>query len=399
MSMRKVVTKNGEIKYEVRLHKDGRKSKRVTQRFDRKTDADAVHAELKTQFRELRSTVLASRGFDETTFKAESDFWLLRKRQKFSPSHVKRVEGILKEILPRFGPHTPDRFTIELMCDFQDEQLRLKKKAATINRKTEVIAAILNFSVKNRHIPFNPCNGYEKLSAAREGVSFWELKEAEAFLAFTNNKYPEGSPFRWVYVVYLDALNTAKRAGEIWGLRPSDFIHGGELQYIQRQYDRVKGDFGPLKWNMPPRMVPCNLELREELKGLIKTQKIAQNRTVFAKPDGSPICHETFVRSFYDKDVAEAGMRRIRFHDLRHTGTTFLVAAGHDPKTVMEICGHKDLKTTMGYVHLVGDKIKHIARTHAVSGKNTNNHNVVSIKEPEDGNSSSFEFGSALTIG
>lgn len=370
MSIRKVVTKTGQVKYEVRLHKDGRGSKRLCQRFDRKTEAEEIHSRLQSQHRESRKSILAVRGFDETTFEEEARFWLLRKEHRFSPGHLKRVKGIFEEILPQLGHLTPDRVGLDTISDFQSEQLDLGKKPATVNRKTEVIAAVLNFSVKNRRIPFSPCHGYEKLTSSREGVSFWEIHEAEKFLAFAQEKYPTGSPLRWVYVVYLDAINTAKRAGEIWGLKPSDLVQGGELQNVQRQYDRVAKTFRPLKWNMPPRHVPCNSELRAELFALIESQRIPKDRTIFAYPDnGRAICHEVFVDSFFDKDVTEAGVKRIRFHDLRHTGTTFLIAAGYDLKTVMEICGHKNLKTTMAYTHLLANSVRKVAQTHFISGR------------------------------
>lgn len=59
-------------------------------------------------------------------------------------------------------------------------------------------------------------------------------------------------------------------------------------------------------------------------------------------------------------------MKKVRFHDLRHTGTTLMIAGGLDIKTVQEICGHKDISTTMNYVHLLGDSVRQAARTFLV---------------------------------
>jgi site-specific recombinase XerD len=64
------------------------------------------------------------------------------------------------------------------------------------------------------------------------------------------------------------------------------------------------------------------------------------------------------------------GGKVIRFHDMRHTATTILIASGVDLKTVQSICGHEDIKTTMNYVHLIGDRIKEVARTFSIRPEN-----------------------------
>jgi len=57
-------------------------------------------------------------------------------------------------------------------------------------------------------------------------------------------------------------------------------------------------------------------------------------------------------------DVRESSVRRIRFHDMRHTAATLMLASGVQLNTVKEICGHASITTTMGYVHLLADSVK-----------------------------------------
>ncbi len=48
---------------------------------------------------------------------------------------------------------------------------------------------------------------------------------------------------------------------------------------------------------------------------------------------------------------ADAGVRPVRFHDLRHTFATRLAASGQPMRTIQEFLGHADSKTTQIYSH------------------------------------------------
>lgn len=49
-----------------------------------------------------------------------------------------------------------------------------------------------------------------------------------------------------------------------------------------------------------------------------------------------------------------AGLPNIRFHDLRHTAATLLLAQGIDPRTIMETLGHSQISLTLNtYSHVL----------------------------------------------
>jgi integrase len=63
---------------------------------------------------------------------------------------------------------------------------------------------------------------------------------------------------------------------------------------------------------------------------------------------GTVLDHSDLVRRF-KRALAAAGVREVRFHDLRHTFGTRVAAAGVPMRTLQEWLGHRDFKTTLIY--------------------------------------------------
>jgi len=64
--------------------------------------------------------------------------------------------------------------------------------------------------------------------------------------------------------------------------------------------------------------------------------------------------HESLVRKAIKQAVQDAGLtKRVTSHTIRHAFATHLPAAGYDIRTVQELLGHKDVRTTMIYTHVL----------------------------------------------
>lgn len=381
MSLIKKSLNDGTVKWEVRLYENGRGSKRITRRFDRKSDAEDFLNKSKSDIKERKLNPFKQITFTNRTFADEANYWLEDGRLRFSSSHIKNIESYFKDILPKFGKLTVDRFIPEFLSQFQQNEKKKGSSNTTVNRKTDAIMAILNHSVKHRRIPFNPANGFRKLSKQHIEMYFWDSKEAQSFLTCMNECYPKGHPSRWVYVAYLVALNTAMRAGELWGLQSIDLSENGETIMVRRQYNRVTNTFGMTK-GKKSRLVPCPEVLNRELKDLIELNNRKLNKengkTIFQNEKGNPICHDNFFDRQFLKDLKKWGGRPVRFHDLRHTAATLMIANGIDLKTVKEICGHADIATTMNYVHMIAGSVNKVAKTFSVVPENLTN--VIPLK-------------------
>ncbi|MGE4133305.1 MAG: tyrosine-type recombinase/integrase [Bdellovibrionales bacterium] len=380
MSIRTRQTKDGII-YDARYRLPG-SLKHVSKRFSRKSDAREFLAKIQGEQLENRHGFASTGRFEDMTLNDEAQFWLEQMRVQLSDGWMRRASGIIsKDLVPRYGHLTLDRFTIPFIRRMQGELKesgsRLKNKElanASVNRITEVLCAILNYSAKTRRIPFNPAKGYVKLPDDRMEIGYWEGGEVQDFLLYLSERFPKGHDERWVYVAMLVALNCGLRAGELWGLMPGDIKE--ETLYIKRQwlelekrFDLPKGKRNrKAKDRLPYRHTVLHKMVREELLAIVAQRQVRSDQTIFYGESGNPRGHRSFAHRF-DRMVKDWGGKRIRFHDLRHTAITLWVHAGVNLKVIQEMAGHENVLTTMGYVHMVGGSVNRVSSLHLVSEK------------------------------
>ena len=129
--------------------------------------------------------------------------------------------------------------------------------------------------------------------------------------------------------------------------------------------------FAPTK-GKDSRFVPFSYGLREEIESVLSDdlRVLKPEATIFRSKVGSPMDHDNFVDRIFEKDLAESGLRRIRFHDLRHTAITLMVKKGVLLPMIQKIAGHKDIKTTMRYVHVLGKDIDDIGAIQSLTVTN-----------------------------
>ena len=77
---------------------------------------------------------------------------------------------------------------------------------------------------------------------------------------------------------------------------------------------------------------------------------------VFTSPTGERIDPDNFSSCDWARVLRRSQLQRIRFHDLRHTYASMLIAQGAHPKYIQAQLGHASIQTTLDrYGHLMPD--------------------------------------------
>ncbi|GMA60718.1 site-specific integrase [Alicyclobacillus fastidiosus] len=175
------------------------------------------------------------------------------------------------------------------------------------------------------------------------------------------------------YIVFLIAVTTGMRKGEILGLRWVDVDLENGRVYVRQTLTYVNGQpvFLDPKTNKGKRMVALSPEVVVQLrkyKAIQAKNKLRlgplyhDNGLVVTRQDGSPASINTLDKQWYAL-LEQSGVPRIRFHDLRHTHASLLLQQGVHPKIVSERLGHSTINITLDtYSHVLPGLQEQVAK-------------------------------------
>ena len=154
-----------------------------------------------------------------------------------------------------------------------------------------------------------------------------------------------------VRTLLLCAVLTGMRRGELLGLKWEDVDLEGNRLFVRRALWR--GTFVTPKSRRSRRTI----DLAPTLKAaLARLPSRFQGDSVFTTNDGHAIDPDNCSKRDWARALRRSKLRRIRFHDLRHTYANPLIAQGAHPKYIQAQLGHASIQTTLDrYGHLMPD--------------------------------------------
>ena len=165
----------------------------------------------------------------------------------------------------------------------------------------------------------------------------------------------DAMPERYRMSIYLAVFGDRLRIGEVCALQRRDIDPKTRTLHIrrgrvtmdnERLTDTPKTDNSIRDERIPPQLLPL---LQQFLDGQVRPEKDAW---LFPeREDPTKPVHPNSLRSWYSQARDQAGRPDLRFHDLRHTGLTWLAAEGATVRELMDAAGHADVDTAMRYQH------------------------------------------------
>jgi integrase len=280
-------------------------------------------------------------------------------------STVKSYKQILRLYLyPRYGELRLDAISRDSVKDYLASLVTERKLSRnTLRLIICTFRVIFNAALEDGIVQRNPAARLGRFTRSDE-PKFRAMpltgKEAEMFLSAAREICPEYFPF------FLTALRTGLRRGEAIGLKWGDIHFGSGAddsdRYILVQRNYVNGRFTTPKSNKS-RRVDLSRQLRNvllELRDKRLLEAFLQGRTtiaddlVFLSKAGTVVDASNMIHYYFLPCIEKAGLRRIRFHDLRHTFGSLLIQQGASLAYVKDEMGHSSIQITVDtYGHLV----------------------------------------------
>lgn len=317
--------------------------KQITKCFDRRIDAETWEAEQKKLARSGQVIV------GVPTVEEFAATWLQDVRERRSFATHQRYEGVMRRyVLPIFG-----KTKLHELDPFRAEQWQLDLARTldpkTVNTHVGVFQKLLNDAVRWRKVAFNTLESVRPLAEPEQDSQFLTVDELGQLLGYV--KEVDETAF----AVFAVAALTGMRLAEIQGLKWDCVSFTTGKIMVKRIWDSKAGVLKETTKTKTIRVIPISSDLRSVLVPLCQGRSASD--FVFQAGDGRngfSFHHAArTLRAFCRK----AGVREVRFHDLRHSFASNFVMAGGNIYDLQRMLGHSSVTMTERYSHLSPDHL------------------------------------------
>ena len=211
--------------------------------------------------------------------------------------------------------------------------------AQTANKDLRALRSLFNFGIKkpNRWFQHNPTDDLDFFPVEKKRKYVPPVKDVMAVLLASSGEIQD---YLWTIALTLGRMSEINRLKK----EDVDFMNKTVTLYTRKS----KGG------HLVPREIPMTNRLEQVLQRRLKGNNTPWffHHTYYSQKTGEWITGPYTDRKRIMKTLCErAGVRYFRFHPLRHFGASILLKEGVDLRTIQDLLGHANFKTTEIYLH------------------------------------------------
>lgn len=309
---------------------------------------------------------------DKITLQDWFHTWLFEFRvNDLKPSSFERYEGVYRNYIEDspIGKAKLKDLRAPHIQSYYNDLLSDGISVSVVNTIDRFLSTCLKEAERQNYIPTNYCKSIRLPKETKtESYTVFTLDEQMKFLeAIKGHKYE---------VAFKLALGTGLRLGELLALKWTDidFINNTvtvnksikRVTYVDKNGKRENKIIEQTpKTETSYRTIPIPENIINDLKLYMKKQTkykkdnkefYNDNDYIFCDKFGNPLDPKLLPRNFKSV-LKKAGLRKIKYHSLRHTYATRLFEADVPIKIVQALMGHSDITTTMNiYTHVMPEQ-------------------------------------------
>ena len=259
---------------------------------------------------------------------------------------------IKKKILPYFANRKLSEITAKDIIRWQNEIRELRDCHGKPLSKTYLktvhnqLSAIFNHAVRYYNLRDNPCKKAGSMGKKKNReMMFWTK---EQYLKFAEVMMDKPLSFYAFEMLYWCGI----REGELLALTPADFDFEKRTVTINKSYQRLNGQdlITTPKTEKSNRVITMPQFLAEEIQDYLKMlYGIGADDRMFTVT-------KSYLHREMDRGSKEAGVPRIRIHDIRHSAVSLLIDMGFSATAIADRVGHESIDITYNYAHLFPSK-------------------------------------------
>ena len=269
---------------------------------------------------------------------------------------IQKEYVIRQKILPFFGSKRMCDITPADVLHWQTELIAHRSEdgkpysPSYLRTISNQLSAIFNHAMRFYGLDKNPMRGTTRMGSKRtKEMSFWTKEE---YLRFSETLMDSPRTFIAFEILYWTGI----REGELLALSPSDFDLEKRVLKVTKSYQRLRGEDVITEPKTPKsvRTIVLPSFLCDEVAEYFELVGPKPEERVFP-------CTKSFLAGTMKTHSQEAGVKRIRIHDLRHSHVSLLINMGFSALAIAERLGHESVDVTYRYAHLFPDKQEEMA--------------------------------------